>query len=97
MVDRFGALPDEFKNLLNMVKIKQTCLDLKIESLDSGQNGFVMKFNDNFDVSDMVLNFVNKNPKQAKVKPNNKLIFLKKLKQENLLAETENLLSEFKT
>lgn len=96
MVDRFGPLPNEFRNLLNMVKIKRTCLDLKIESLDSGPNGFVMKFNENFDVSDMVLNFVNKNPRHAKVKPDNKLIFLKILKPENLLAETENLLSEFR-
>lgn len=96
MVDRFGPLPNEFRNLLNMVKIKRTCLDLKIESLDSGPNGFVMKFNENFDVSDMVLNFVNKNPRHAKVKPDNKVIFLKTLKPENLLTETENLLSEFR-
>lgn len=92
MVDRFGALPNEFDNLLNMVKIKNTCIELKIESLDSGPNGFVMKFNENFDVSEMVLSFVAKHPRHAKIKPDNKLVFLISLKSETLLHETEELL-----
>ncbi len=92
MVDRFGALPNEFDNLLNMVKIKNTCIELKIESLDSGPNGFVMKFNENFDVSEMVLSFVAKHPRHAKIKPDNKLVFLISLKSETLLHETKELL-----
>ncbi len=94
MVDRFGALPNEFGNLLNMVKIKNTCLHLKIESLDSGPNGFVMKFNENFDVSEMVLGFIKKHPRHAKIKPDNKLVFLKTLKTETLLKDTEELISK---
>ena len=66
MVDRFGALPNEFDNLLNMVKIKNTCIELKIESLDSGPNGFVMKFNENFDVSAMVLELHSQTSKTCK-------------------------------
>ena len=96
MVDRFGPLPNEFSNLLSVVKIKNTCLELKISSLDSGPNGFVMKFNENFDVSDMVLEFVKKHPRHAKIKPDNKLVFLKTLKAEILLSETEKLLTALK-
>ena len=96
MIDRFGVLPEEFSNLLNMVKIRKTCLDLKIESLDSGPHGFVMKFNENFDVSDMVLAFINKHPRHAKIKPDNKLVFLKTLNSTILLKETEHLLTELK-
>ena len=96
MVDRFGLLPNEFSNLLHMLKIKNTCLELKISSLDSGPNGFVMKFNENFDVSDMVLEFVKKHPRHAKIKPDNKLVFLKALKAEILLSETEKLLAAIK-
>lgn len=96
MIDRFGPLPSEFGNLLNMVKIKNTCIELKIESLDSGPNGFVMKFNENFDVSEMVLGFVKKHPRHAKIKPDNKLVFLSSLKSETLLKETEDLLLSIK-
>lgn len=92
MVDRFGTLPNEFGNLLNMVKIKNRCTELKIESLDSGPNGFVMKFNENFDVSEMVLSFVKKHPRHAKIKPDNKLVFLCNLKSEILLTKTGELL-----
>jgi transcription-repair coupling factor (superfamily II helicase) len=92
MIDRFGNLPNEFHNLLDMVKIKNTCLKLKIESLDNGPNGFVLKFNQDFDVSEMVMNFIKKHPRHAKIKPDNKLVFMIALKEQTLIKETENLL-----
>jgi transcription-repair coupling factor (superfamily II helicase) len=92
MVDRFGKLPGEFSNLLNMVKIKNSCQELKIESLDSGPNGFVIKFNQDFDVSDMVMNFIKKYPRHAKIKPDNKLVLMIVLKQQTLTKEAEKLL-----
>ncbi len=95
MIDRFGPLPNEFSNLLHMVKIKNICLDLKIETLDSGPNGFVMKFNKNFDVSDMVMSFIKQHPRHAKVKADNKLLFIKKLDPSTLLKEAESLLAKF--
>jgi len=97
MVDRFGPIPHEFNNLLSMVKIKNTCLHLKIESLDSGPNGFVMKFNKNFDVSAMVMNFIKQHPRHAKIKSDNKLIYLKELKTETLLSEARKLLKTLET
>ena len=96
MVDRFGPIPQEFRNLLEMVKIKNTCLELKIESLDSGPNGFVIKFNQHSDVSQMVMCFVQKYPRFTKIKPDNKLIYLKPLKTEILLKEANELLSELR-
>lgn len=93
MIDRFGALPAEFNNLLAMIKIKNHCLKLKIASLDNGANGFVLRFAKNFDVAQLVLNFVEKNPKQAKIKPDNKLIFLTKINQKSLLKLTSKLLN----
>lgn len=93
MIDRFGKIPYEFNNLLNMLEIKNICIELKIESLDSGPNGFVIKFNQHFDVSDMVMEFIKKYPRHAKIKPDNKLIYLMKLKPEILLNETKKLLA----
>lgn len=93
MIDRFGIIPNEFNNLLQMLKIKLTCIDLKIDGLDTGPNGFVIKFNKNFDVSEMVMNFVKQHPRNAKIKPDSKLVFLKTLKTENILDETKQLLN----
>ncbi len=96
MIDRFGALPEEFENLLNIVKIKNKCFNLRIENLDAGPGGFVMKFNKYFDCSDMVMKFINKFPRNAKIKPDNKLVFIKNLaNQECILTEAEKLLNCF--
>ncbi|MDG1437213.1 MAG: transcription-repair coupling factor [Rickettsiaceae bacterium] len=94
MIDRFGKIPYEFNNLLNMVKLKNICVELKIESLDSGPGGFVLRFNKNFDVSNMVMEFVKKYPRHAKIKPDNKLIFMQELKPDILLVEAKKLLSK---
>ena len=94
MENRFGSIPKEFNNLLQMVKIRNKCLELKIESLDSGPNGVVIKFNKHFDVADMVFVFIKKYPRQAKIKPDNKLVIIKTFQTESLIIEIENLLSD---
>ena len=97
MIDRFGAIAEEFTNLLKIVEIKTICHSLRIESLDSGPGGFVIKFNKNFDVSDFVMSFVQKFPRHAKIKPDNKLVFIKNLQNSaNILKEAEDLLAELK-
>ncbi len=96
MIDRFGLLPEEFNNLLKIVEIKNICYSLKIESLDSGAGGFVVKFNKNFDVSDRVMPFVQKFPRHAKIKPDNKLVFIKDLKNSaDILEEAKQFLKHF--
>ena len=94
MEDRFGPVPNEFLNLLKVVEIRNKCMELKIEALDSGPEGFVIRFNDNFDVSEKVMNFVQKYPRNAKIKPDNKLVYLKKLNQDNLIHEANQFLAE---
>lgn len=94
MIDRFGSIPPELDNLLNIVKIKQLCVNLGIENLDSGERGFVLKFHKQVDVGDMIIRFVNKFPRSAKVRPDNKLLFLDNIGQKNIIIETNNLLSQ---
>jgi len=94
MIDRFGALPLEFENLLTTVKIKQICQSLKIESLDAGKGGFVIKFFANSNVADMVIKFVSLYPRDAKIKPDNKLIFVKNLNDKNIIGEATDLLNK---
>lgn len=92
MIDRFGSLPTEFNNLLDIVKIKLLCFKLNIENLDSGDNGFVIKFYKNADMADKILKFVSTYTANAKIKPDNKLVFIKKLVGKNIIAEANQLL-----
>lgn len=95
MVDRFGSIPIEFNNLLNIVKIKHLCSKLNIENLDSGERGFVLKFyKDANNIADTIMNFVSKYPQQAKVKPNNKLVFTKTLTGLDIIEEANQLLGK---
>ncbi|WP_037202944.1 transcription-repair coupling factor [Rickettsia tamurae] len=92
MIDRFGSLPIEFNNLLDIVKIKLLCFKLNIENLDSGDNGFVIKFYKNADMTDKILKFVSAYSNQAKIKPDNKLVFIRKLVDKNIIVEVNQLL-----
>ncbi|WP_425363918.1 transcription-repair coupling factor [Candidatus Tisiphia endosymbiont of Hybos culiciformis] len=94
MVDRFGSIPLEFNNLLDIVKIKHKCSKLNIENLDSGERGFVLKFYKEADIADKVKNFVIKHPQQTKIKPDNKLVFSKILVGKDIIKEANSLLEQ---
>lgn len=94
MVDRFGPIPLEFNNLLDIVKIKHKCSKLNIENLDSGERGFVLKFYKEADIVGKVMNFVIKHPQQTKIKPDTKLIFSKILVGKDIIEETNSLLEQ---
>jgi transcription-repair coupling factor (superfamily II helicase) len=47
LVDRFGSLPDEVENLLEVIAIKQLCRRAGVEKLDAGPKGAVLQFRDN--------------------------------------------------
>ena len=44
LIDRFGALPEEVKNLLDIVKIKQICRRAGVSHLEAGPKGAVIGF-----------------------------------------------------
>ena len=44
LIDRFGSLPDEVKNLLELVVIKCFCRQACIEKLDAGPKGLFSRF-----------------------------------------------------
>ena len=47
LVDRFGALPDTVKNLLEIVELKHLCRQANILKIDAGPKGFALSFKDN--------------------------------------------------
>lgn len=94
MVDRCGSIPVEFNNLLEIVKIKNKCGKLFIENLDSGDKGFVVKFYKESDVADLVSKFIMKYPGQTKIRPDNKLIYTKRLVGVDIIKEANDLLDK---
>ncbi|HEY0420522.1 MAG TPA: transcription-repair coupling factor, partial [Acetobacteraceae bacterium] len=47
LVDRFGKLPPEVENLLQVVALKRACREAGVEKLDSGPKGMVLTFRNN--------------------------------------------------
>ncbi len=47
LVDRFGALPEEVENLLQVVALKRACREAGVEKLDAGPKGMVLSFRGN--------------------------------------------------
>ena len=46
LIDRFGPLPDEVENLLQVIAIKQLCRAAGVEKVDAGPKGAVVSFKD---------------------------------------------------
>ena len=47
MIDRFGPLPEEVENLLNIMTIKQLCRGAGIDRVEAGPKGAVISFHKN--------------------------------------------------
>ena len=76
LVDRFGALPDEVKNLLDLVAIKRFCVDAGIEKIDAGPKGAVLTFRDNrFARPDKLVHFIKEQAGTVKVRPDQRLVY----------------------
>ena len=52
----------------------------------------MIKFYKNADMTDKILKFVSSYSNQAKIKPDNKLVFIKKLVDKNIIIEANQLL-----
>lgn len=77
MIDRFGPLPTEVQNLLDIMRIKQQCLQAGVSKIDAGPKGVILSFhNDTFKNPDALLDFIRKNPLQTKIRGDQKLVLL---------------------
>jgi len=47
LVDRFGKLPEEVENLLQVVALKRACREAGVEKLEAGPKGMVLQFRGN--------------------------------------------------
>lgn len=78
LVDRFGPMPDEVKNLLDIITIKHLCKQAGIERVDAGPKGALIAFRKNtFAAVDKLLDYVQKQMGTVRVRPDQKLSYMR--------------------
>ncbi|MEX2311932.1 MAG: transcription-repair coupling factor, partial [Rhodospirillales bacterium] len=76
LIDRFGPIPAETENLLEVVKIKQFCRRAGISKLDAGPKGAVVQFhNDQVKDPSKLVVWLSAQKGTAKLRPDHKLVF----------------------
>jgi transcription-repair coupling factor (superfamily II helicase) len=76
LVDRFGPLPGEVENLLQVVAIKQFCRIAGVDKVDAGPKGAVVAFRDNqFANPAGLVAFIGRNALSAKLRPDHRLVY----------------------
>lgn len=75
LVDRFGPLPQEVENLLEVMSVKQLCRRAHVAKLDVGPKGVVAGFHqDAFPNPGGLVQFLTQQMGTAKLRPDNKLV-----------------------
>lgn len=75
LIDRFGPLPGEAENLLEIVGIKKLCKDAGIEKIDAGPKGAIIAFRgDQFSNPAGFVEFLTDQKGLAKLRPDHKLV-----------------------
>ncbi|NCC21406.1 MAG: transcription-repair coupling factor [Alphaproteobacteria bacterium] len=78
LIDRFGPLPDEVENLLQIVEIKQLCLKCSIDRVDAGPKGAVIGFfRDSPPNPDKLLQWMVQKGGAIKLRPDQKIVAIR--------------------
>ena len=96
LVDRFGPLPEEVKQLLEIVAIKALCKRANIEKVEAGPKGIIVAFRDNeFANPEGLVSYVAKQGTLAKVRPDMRVVFIDEFEDaEQRLKGTRRLLTD---
>ncbi|WP_298352695.1 transcription-repair coupling factor [Rhodoblastus sp.] len=77
MIDRFGPMPDEVKQLMRLVGVKALCRRAHVEKVEAGPKGIIIGFRDNsFANPAGLVRYIAKQGSDAKVRPDMKIVFL---------------------
>lgn len=78
LIDRFGSLPSEVENLLEIVRVKQLSRAAGVGKVDAGPKGAVITFhNDDFANPAGLVQFITAQTGTAKLRPDQKLVFMR--------------------
>jgi len=76
LVDRFGSLPPEVDNLLQIMTIKRLCREAGVERLDAGPKGATVAFHNNsFANPAGLISFIQKQAGEVKLRPDHTLVY----------------------
>ena len=76
LVDRFGSMPVEAKQMLDIVAIKALCRRANVAKIDAGPKGAVISFReDSFANPAGLISFIQKEGPAARVRPDMKVVF----------------------
>src|SRR5215470_3923298 len=78
LIDRFGALPPEVENLLEIIAIKRSCRDAGIEKLEAGPKGAVISLRDNrFANPAGLVDLIQRHAGTLQLRPDQKIVYLR--------------------
>ena len=76
LIDRFGPLPEEVENLLQVIAIKRLCRAAGVEKVDAGPKGAVVSFHNNeFARPAELVAFIGRQAGAVKLRPDHKLVY----------------------
>ncbi|MCZ4282599.1 transcription-repair coupling factor [Kiloniella laminariae] len=76
LIDRFGDIPVEVENLLQVMMIKGLCKECGVEKVDAGPKGAVISFrNDSFANPSALIIFIQEQVGTVKIRPDHKLVY----------------------
>ena len=76
IIDRFGKMPQEMENLLEIVAIKGLCKAAGVDKIDAGPKGAVISFrNNSFANPAGLVQFIGRQLGTVKLRPDHKLVF----------------------
>jgi transcription-repair coupling factor (superfamily II helicase) len=78
LIDRFGPLPHEVDNLLEIIAIKRLCRDAGVEKVEAGPKGAVLAFHhDRFANPIGLVKFLQEHAGTAKMRPDQRLVIMR--------------------
>src|SRR5262249_50475698 len=78
LIDRFGKLPPEVENLLQVITIKRLCRAAGVDKVEVGPKGAIVGFHDNkFANPEKLIGFITKKADIVKLRPDHKLVFMR--------------------
>jgi transcription-repair coupling factor (superfamily II helicase) len=76
LIDRFGPLPEEVENLLQVMAIKRLCRQAGIEKVDAGPKGATLAFHqDSFANPGGLIEFIQGQPGRVQLRPDHKMVY----------------------
>ena len=78
LIDRFGPLPPEVENLLQIIAIKRDCREAEVERVEAGPKGAVITLRGNrFANPQGLVELIQKNAGTLRLRPDQRLVYLR--------------------